>query len=436
MKEKYLHLIWRLKRLPFHTLCLNDGRSFRVIDPGVYNEFGSGPDFIHAKILIDNILWVGNVEIHLRSSDWYRHGHHFDGAYSNVVLHVVLKDDQPVELNGTKIPTLEIGQKIDHDHYRKFLGLNDVHRLIPCDPQLSNVERVYIRQTIDRSVVSRLERKNRDLLKLFEIDQKEQIIYYLLSRSFGSKYNVQSFEELATRLPYSAIKRLSRNSKVNLIQQVSGTLDTNSIESCLDNLSFHLEEMPSLQSMSYRSWTRGGIRPGSKPLIRVTQFAEIVSRLDLSYLSSLRDTQLMFECILEYIYEYNREQNNVQLKISKAMIDQILINCFVPYSFFLSKSADDCSSSEYFAELLLQLPPEKNSKIDFWKKRGIVPENAWDTQGLLELYNESCMKKKMLNLRHWNVDIIEMKFIQKIIFFFEMRSFGVCKWWARTGNSS
>jgi hypothetical protein len=395
MKEKYLHLIWRLKRLPFHSLRLKDGRSFRLIDPGVYNEFGSGPDFLNAKLEIDDLIWVGNVEMHLRSSDWYKHGHQFDNAYNNVILHVVLSDDQPVDLNGNQIPVLEIGQEIDHDHYRKFVRLNDVGRVLPCEPQLSNVEQVFVRQMIDRSAVSRLERKNRDLLLLFEIDQKEELIYYLLSRSFGSKYNVQSFEELATRLPYSAIKRLSQISKVNLIQQVSGTLDTDSIESCLDNRNVHLEGMPSVQSMSYKSWTRGGIRPGAKPLIRVTQFAEIVSRLDLSYLSSLNEPQLMIECILEHIREYNRKQNNVQLKISKAMIDQVLINCFVPYSFFLAKSAN-CASSQYFADLLLQLPPEKNSKIDFWKKRGIVPENAWDTQGLLELYNESCMKKKCL----------------------------------------
>lgn len=395
MKEKYLHLLWRLKRLPFHTLKLTDGRDFRLHESGVYNEFGSGPDFLNAKVEMDGLIWNGNVEMHVRSSDWYSHGHHRDNAYNNVVLHIVLEDDKPVIQNGNLLPTLEIGHVIDQKHYQNFERLNYRTCGLPCDPFLSLVEPVHVRQMIDRSVINRLERKMCELQKLFEPTQKEQMIYYLLARSFGSKYNSQSFEELATRLPYSVIRRMPHDKAVKLIQQVSGTNNAESFDDWIDHLNVNVRELPSVQSMSYKSWTRGGIRPGAKPGIRVQQFAEIVSRLDLVYLSSLYDPVEIKAHIYEMIHRYNKNQSKKHLRISRALTDQILINCFVPYLYFLSKK-EKSVSPESFAELLMFIVPERNSKMDFWKKRGIVPENAWDTQGLLELYNEMCMKKKCL----------------------------------------
>ena len=109
--EKLLHYVWRHKLYPLQPLHTTTGQTVEVIDPGLPNTHDAGPDFFNAKLKIDGTLWVGNVEIHVRASDWHRHGHDRDKAYDSVILHVVDKDDAPVyRTNGELIPQLVLKQ--------------------------------------------------------------------------------------------------------------------------------------------------------------------------------------------------------------------------------------------------------------------------------------------------------------------------------------
>jgi hypothetical protein len=92
MKEKYLHFIWKNKRLPFHLMTTTAGKAIRVLNVGTYNT-ASGPDFFNGQIELDNVVYNGNIELHIKSSDWIAHKHQFDAAYDNVILHVVYEHD-------------------------------------------------------------------------------------------------------------------------------------------------------------------------------------------------------------------------------------------------------------------------------------------------------------------------------------------------------
>jgi hypothetical protein len=67
-------------------LRTSNNEEVTVANVGQYLEL-AGPDFLMLKI--GNQMWAGNVEIHLKSSDWYVHHHERDAAYENVILHVV-----------------------------------------------------------------------------------------------------------------------------------------------------------------------------------------------------------------------------------------------------------------------------------------------------------------------------------------------------------
>ena len=123
MKEKYLHYLWQYKLMPLHSMTLTDGRQFKLIHQGDYNANESGPDFLNAKIEIDGITWAGNIEIHVKSKDWFVHNHHFDSAYDSVILHVVYQHNGEVKVRDSILPVLELKEWVDHAHYRKFESL-------------------------------------------------------------------------------------------------------------------------------------------------------------------------------------------------------------------------------------------------------------------------------------------------------------------------
>ena len=101
-----MQYVWQHRLWMAQAMFTVDGRKVQVIDPGRLNT-DAGPDFFNAKVKIDGEMWVGNIEIHVRASDWFRHHHDIDKAYDNVILHVVEKDDMPVRRsNGEVIPQL------------------------------------------------------------------------------------------------------------------------------------------------------------------------------------------------------------------------------------------------------------------------------------------------------------------------------------------
>lgn len=385
-----------MKRIPFHQMLLQDGRAFRVISPGMHNENNDGPDFYDAKIEIDGLIWVGPVELHVKSSDWYLHKHQTDSAYDNVILHVVYDDNQPIYQKERLIPSLELKSIIEPSHVSTYFKMKSVLKNdLTCSQQLHSLDSIYISSAIDRALISRMERK------LAEIEQMgtnvpSEVLYRLIAKAFGSKVNNLPFEELTIRLPYSLLKQLKNKSKKLAIEYVSGLYQPNQVSEFLDEKRL-LREIAFLnvESVNRKSWKFSGVRPTGFPTIRIQQFAEFLNYFDVDAISLDLTTEEILYLIQGAIANVNK-QLEAHLKISKALGELIIINAIVPFLVWLSKIIDRPDITQSGIELLSLLAPENNSITNAWKQFGVISKNAQESQGLIELYNEHCLKKKCL----------------------------------------
>ena len=124
MKEDFVHYLWKFRKFDLNELSTTDGHALELLDPGQHNQERSGPDFFNAQIRIGDEKWAGNIEMHLRSSDWYAHQHEKDTAYDNVVLHVVWEHDVDVfRKDGSKIPALRIADFTNQEQIKKYQEL-------------------------------------------------------------------------------------------------------------------------------------------------------------------------------------------------------------------------------------------------------------------------------------------------------------------------
>jgi hypothetical protein len=159
MREEYIHQIWKTKRLPMHDLQLIDGRKLTIQQVGWHNH-ESGPDFFNGSIELDGIKWNGNIEIHIKSSDWYAHQHQIDPAYDNVILHVVYQYDKPVIVNGEELPTLELKSYLDQNDWSSYDSLIKNQTWIPCEKSIQEVDELFVSMQIENALIERLQRKS------------------------------------------------------------------------------------------------------------------------------------------------------------------------------------------------------------------------------------------------------------------------------------
>jgi hypothetical protein len=363
MKEEYLHYLWKMKRIPFHLMHLQDGSLFRVISSGLHNENNDGPDFYDARIEIDGLIWVGPVELHVKSSDWYLHKHQFDSAYDNVILHVVYEDNQPVYQNDRLIPSLELKSIIDPIHFSNYSKLkNGFKNLLTCSPHLHSINEIYISSTIDRALVSRMERKLADIIQM-GINEPSEVLYRLIAKAFGSKVNQLPFEELTIRLPYSLLRQLNKRKRKLAIEYASGLFHPNRISEFL-NEERNLRDIASLNigSVNNKSWKFAGVRPTGFPTIRIQQFSAFMNYFNIDEISIEVSPNELLNLIENAIAKVNNQLTG-HLKISKALGELIIINAFVPFLIWLAKSIDRPDISQSGVELLRFLSPESNAIV-------------------------------------------------------------------------
>ncbi len=391
MKEIYLHYLWKYKLIPFHKMLLTTGENFKIVYQGDYNAYESGPDFLNAKVEIDGLLWVGNVELHVRSKDWFLHNHHIDHAYDSVILHVVYEENGNVLLNGCALPTLELKPIIDVHHYNKYVGLFKNKHTILCSTQIRNVHPIYLISLQEKALFQRLSRKTENVLLLTGSKEANQVLYFLLARAFGTKINQLPFEELTQRLPLSLLKKQNKQHQQALVQFTSGIFSS--------DFSKTIKSIASNGIVKKSSWKFCGTRPGNSPVVRIQQFSAIVREFDFEtsflYLSKeqlLEHWMLLLSRIVDVKGEFDKVPN-----LSKSFKEQIIINCFVPFLFWYGQMSSDEQLIEKSMEILRLLPPEQNSILDKWKKIDISANNAAETQAFLEIFNEFCTRKKCLS---------------------------------------
>jgi len=415
MREEFLHFIWKYQLFDHSRLKTEDGEVLLVLHPGVLNTH-SGPDFSDARIRIGENIWVGNVELHIKSADWYAHNHHLDQAYNNVMLHVVYEDSALVQdKKKPNIPVLNLKGRVDLNRYLQWQKLINRPDWIPCTSTIKEVPEIVTLQAIERMAVERLERKTGEVNRLVKHYKGnwEKALLIMLARSLGAKVNAEPFQVLAELLSLNKLKKL-KGKKLRIeamIFGIAGLLDESTgeeyVRALIDEFSF-LKRKYSLEVMNSAHWKFMRMRPANFPSLRIAQLAVILSQWNqlsehLFYQASAGNlAKILQQSVHPYWkthYRFGKTSKLKSDKMGKTMVNLIIINTFVPFLYAYGKAHDNQILTESALETLQQTTAEKNNIISGWKALGIKPENAFETQGLIELKNEYCAFKKCLTCK-------------------------------------
>jgi len=411
MKEEILYFIWKHNFFTFNSMLTVDGELLEVIHPGNLN-IDSGPDFFNAKIRINDTIWAGNVEMHINSSDWFKHGHQIDPAFDNTILHVVVKDDQPAtNSKGRSIPTLII-EYPDMLEW-KLLHLTGSGNWIHCAEIFSKFESLTMSMWLSNLMVERLEQKTQQVLN--SVDQAkgswEEAFYQSVARSFGLKVNSLPFELLAKSTPLKVLAKHKNDlfQIESLLFGQSGLLDNVKtkdpyVESLIREYQF-LRSKFNLTSMDATLWKNLRMRPTAFPSIRIAQFSNLIHNS-----SSLFSKVIEIEKVDEILnlfkvhtsdywnthYSLGRKSTYSTKKLGDDTIKIVAINSIVPFMFAHGTSVANESLKEKAMRILESLNPEKNSIVSGFRQLGLKAKSAFDSQAMVQLKANYCDEKKFL----------------------------------------
>ena len=410
MTEQFLSFLWKYQLYDVDTLCV-EGEKIAVISPGEQNS-DAGPDFFNAKIKIGETIWVGNVEIHLKSSDWYRHNHNKDAAFDNVILHVVAQNDQEVYTSkGRRVVNAEIifNERLSEN----FKSLTNNSKWISCADKIPAINPVVITSWLGKAGIERLEFRTGQIIDNLEktVNDWEEVFYRQLARSYGFHVNSQPFEALAKSISYQIVKKHAVNSvqlEALFYGQAGFLLDDYSNDEYYNKLRKEyafLKEKYGLKPIDTHLWKFMRLRPGNFPTIRIAQFVGLL-RQNTSIFSAVIEAKdlksflnLLSVDVSEY-WETHYTFGNLSTFKAKPLGEKsakvIIINTIVPILFIYGKKLGLSQYQDRAIEILEEIKTEDNVIIKEWKHLDIIPKNAFDSQALLHLKTEYCDKKRCL----------------------------------------
>ncbi|HNW69613.1 MAG TPA: DUF2851 family protein [Bacteroidales bacterium] len=412
MNEDLLHYLWKYQRFKTNIIT-TDGKAVSVENPGMKNT-DAGPDFTNAKIRIDSTLWAGNVEIHLKSSDWFSHRHHLDKAYDNIILHVVHEDDKPIfDKTGNKVATIELKDSIDSSLVSNYKNFIESKNAIACSGLISQVNELIVLNWLEKAAIERLQAKTDIIFNKLKLNKHdwEQTFYEVIARNFGFNVNAEPFELLAKSLPQQYIAK----SKDKLFQieallfgQAGMLTDdfTDEYPAKLKTEYHYLQKKYGLKPIGKHLWKFLRIRPNNFPTIRLAQFAGLIHKSSnlfsrvmesQSHIDLYRLFDLECSDYWQSHYVFDKASRPSSKKPSKNTIGLLIINTIVPFVFAYGKIKEDEHFKEKALEFLTCLPPEKNHISDKFTGYGIKPLNAMQSQALIQIYSYYCTQRKCLH---------------------------------------
>lgn len=421
--EQLLQYVWKHKILPLECLETTDGKALEIIDPGLHNR-NAGPDFFNAKLRIGNTMWVGNVEIHEHSRDWFRHGHDSDPAYDNVVLHVVEDVDCDVtNSRGEFIPQIKLCVPVTVTlNYKELLNADaypPCYRIVPELAQLTVHSWMAALQT------ERLERKTLDIARRAERANGswEDAYFITLARNYGFGINGDAFEQWAYNVPLNQVAH--HRDDIFQIEAIflgqAGLLDIDAIPAKyqkeamndgyfnrLKNEYKYLAHKFSLTPMNRTMWKFLRLRPQNFPHIRISQLATLYHerKTSLSQLVECMNVDEMRRMLSTHVTEYwathytfGAESASNPKSMSPFSINLLMINTAIPMLFAYGRHTCDDTLCDRAFDMLEQLKAEDNHIIRMWKECGLKVATAGDSQALIQLKNEYCDRKDCLRCR-------------------------------------
>lgn len=408
MNENLLQFIWKFQYFNKADIRTQSGEAVEIIHPGVLN-INQGPDFTNAKIKIDNTIWAGSVELHVKTSDWDKHGHAGDGNYNNVILHVVYEHDA----EQSNIPLLELRDRIARVMLQRYNELLQSTQFIPCEGQIEKVPELIITNWKDRLIAGRLERKALLIETYFNQNSYhwEESFWWLLAKNFGAKTNATAFEAIAKTIPLKVLAK-HKNQLIQLEALLLGqagllqNITTNDKYVLLLQKEYNfLKSKYSLQPVHFPvHFLR--MRPGNFPTIRLSQLAALIFNSAHLFSKILEEPNLKIVKRLfavtpndfwKYHYSLQDESYYKEKPLGEDMINNIIINTVVPVLYVYGKVNHKQSIKNRALQWLEQTPPEKNTILKGFKLLGILNKNAYDSQALIELKTQFCESKKCLD---------------------------------------
>jgi len=413
MREDFLHYLWRMKRFDLFALQTTQGEKITIQKFGTHNHH-AGPDFLDARVVIDETLWAGNVEIHVNASEWNAHGHQTDKAYDNVILHVVLEEDKPIfRRSGQRIPCLELRRRVPPNLHKTYLKLQNNEHWIPCQYHFYAVPDMTKSLWLDRMLVERLERKTQDVAIVLQQNKNnwEETFYRFLAKNFGVKVNAFPFEMLAQSLPLLTLAK-HKNSQFQieaLLFGQAGLLEEEFVDDYPNQLkkeySF-LKKKHDLSPIPTQSWRFLRMRPANFPTIRLAQFATLISQSvhlfsKILEAETVKEIEGLFVVSLSdywqdhYVFDKPSESRNKTL--GRSTIHLFIINTIAPFLFLYGQHQGEEQYKDKALQLLENLKAEQNKVIRNWQALGISPDSAYQSQALLQLKKHYCDQRRCLS---------------------------------------
>jgi hypothetical protein len=421
--EALLHYCWKHKLFPLEPLTTTDQLPVEVIDPGLHNRH-AGPDFFNAKVKVDGMLWVGNVEIHDKASDWYLHGHDRDAAYDNVVLHVCGVVDAIVTTHqGQVLPQVQLSVP-EHvsEHYQELITID---RYPPCYKIIPDLTQLMMHSWMNALQTERLEQKTEAIRKRVDLcdGSWEDAYFVTLARNYGFGVNGDAFEAWANSIPLHAVDhhRDDLFQVEAIFMGQAGLLEMETVPeryrdealsegyfTRLRNEYLYLAHKFGLQPIDHKLWKFLRMRPQNFPHIRISQLANLYHsrRAGLSQLVACETMEDMQEVLATNVspywethYVFGSESAKSGKHMSRHSLRVLMINTAIPMLFAYGRYRGDDRLCDRAFTLLEQLGAEDNHIVRMWQECGLVVQNAGDSQALIQLKKQYCDRKDCLHCR-------------------------------------
>lgn len=412
MKEDFLHYVWKFQKFVGLDFRTSNGEILHIRNPGSHNQ-NSGPDFFNSQIELEGQLWAGNIEIHIKSSDWYIHGHETDPAYDNVVLHVVWEHDAEIyRKDGSAISTFEIKDCIPKTTIEQYQNLFSTQsKWINCENDFGEVDSFILENWLERLYLERLQKKEALMSQELAASQNhwEALLFRMLCKNFGLKVNSESFLSIAKSVDFSKVQKCAqeRFDLESLLLGQAGLLDGDKEDWYFKMLKqqylflkhkFKLQNDQVIRPIFFR------LRPPNFPTLRLAQLAMLYAKRNnlFSEIIAAEKMSVFYELFHVAASEYWDTHYNFGLssmvrkkRISKSFVDLLVINTIIPIKFsYAVHHGQDISES--ILQIASEIPSEENSIIKKFNSLRPISKNAFQSQGLLQLKSEYCDKNKCL----------------------------------------
>jgi len=412
LSERLLQFIWQFQYFNNKNLFTAKGEPLQIIYPGIYNT-NQGPDFLQAKIKIGNTLWAGNIELHVRASDWHAHHHEEDERYNNIILHVVWMNDKAVgDKGGHELQTLELQPLVSKFMLEHYNGLMQSHRFVPCENQLPVLSPIAWDSWKERLLVERLQKRS---AKIFELLFKsnnhwEEVLWWMLARNFGITVNADAFEMMAQSIPVNILakhKNQIHQLEALLLGQanlLNGDFEEDYVQLLQREYRFLQKKYTLQPAIATPVFLR--MRPSNFPTVRLAQLASLIGASEHLF-SKIKEAALLNDAMIllnitandywHYHYRLGEPADYKPKALGRQMMENIMINTIIPILFAYGVYTKDQQYKDKAIEWLAQLAPEMNNITKQWKAHDVANSNALHSQALLELKKNYCDEKRCLD---------------------------------------